>query len=561
MSRLGESLEMNAEICFWKIGTKYYFLDPEEVSHPSWMAGALDPNSTETSNTGAELLRLRRLWARHMETHSSFLMRKMWADKTEKGTSFLPTNEAYEFALNNGCVRGLVVNRKLLLTSGRKLTKQTVIDLTFDIAEHLHRDFDSFKTVTIDWNGGTAEVDLAESFFGDLTSLEYSSIQNALDWAEQKKSKKVCWEVSSYLARLPGWSQRSGYYLHNGRKIGHYWNVKSDGTLIDATFDQFDEDSEPLLILAPGDKRQKNYQAGPTTEAAIYEEATTGLEEDMKQILKGGKGDKLNPSEVDQDELARGIKVELEHTPDRALAKEIALDHLAEDPHYYTKLSKIHSEAIDRTRKNTTGKAALDKLAADKRVGKIVYEGPTEDGGYWAYLQPGFCNGAGGEHTVHERTVAKLLAAARRISPCDHDCECHNNAPYEVDEMINPVKRVLAMRSFKTPKPRKMRAVVGAVRATKREDVTFGSMLRSVTEGVSPKQALDEWGMRYVNNYVAQTSKVHAQKHADVVGFHKAEAWRNPDPNAKRHHRKSAEMAGHQSNHATRVAKMHGAKS
>ena len=39
-------------------------------------------------------------------------------------------------------------------------------------------------------------------------------------------------------------------------------------------------------------------------------------------------------------ELEKGITVELEHTDDRKVAKEIALDHLAEQPDYYEKLEK-----------------------------------------------------------------------------------------------------------------------------------------------------------------------------------------------------------------------------
>ena len=42
---------------------------------------------------------------------------------------------------------------------------------------------------------------------------------------------------------------------------------------------------------------------------------------------------------IDADELKKGIDVEREHTDDEALAKKIAMDHLAEDPRYYTKLS------------------------------------------------------------------------------------------------------------------------------------------------------------------------------------------------------------------------------
>lgn len=57
-----------------------------------------------------------------------------------------------------------------------------------------------------------------------------------------------------------------------------------------------------------------------------------------KQLIPGGKGKGLKPEDVDPNELAIGIKVELEHSNNnRALAQEIALDHLAEDPNYYSK--------------------------------------------------------------------------------------------------------------------------------------------------------------------------------------------------------------------------------
>jgi len=43
-------------------------------------------------------------------------------------------------------------------------------------------------------------------------------------------------------------------------------------------------------------------------------------------------------------QLKMGIKVEQEHTKDRALAREIALDHLSEFPDYYTRLTKMEKE-------------------------------------------------------------------------------------------------------------------------------------------------------------------------------------------------------------------------
>ena len=56
-----------------------------------------------------------------------------------------------------------------------------------------------------------------------------------------------------------------------------------------------------------------------------------------KNFLQGGEGDKLSPNDVDRKELELGIAEEMEHTDDPMAAEDIALDHLAEDPHYYSK--------------------------------------------------------------------------------------------------------------------------------------------------------------------------------------------------------------------------------
>ena len=71
--------------------------------------------------------------------------------------------------------------------------------------------------------------------------------------------------------------------------------------------------------------------------------------------LQGGKGDETDESSVDYEELQVGKLVEKEHTDDPQLAKEIALDHLTEDPHYYSKLIKSgvvdEKEALDLAKK------------------------------------------------------------------------------------------------------------------------------------------------------------------------------------------------------------------
>jgi hypothetical protein len=57
----------------------------------------------------------------------------------------------------------------------------------------------------------------------------------------------------------------------------------------------------------------------------------------LNEVVKAAKEE-----EVDSKELAMGIKTEMEHTDDKEKAKHIALQHLAEDPHYYSKLKKAH---------------------------------------------------------------------------------------------------------------------------------------------------------------------------------------------------------------------------
>jgi hypothetical protein len=71
--------------------------------------------------------------------------------------------------------------------------------------------------------------------------------------------------------------------------------------------------------------------------------------------LKGGKGDDVPYSKMNKKQLELGTKIEMEHTDDPEIAKEIAGDHLAEqvdegkskkEQNYYSLLEKIdpHNE-------------------------------------------------------------------------------------------------------------------------------------------------------------------------------------------------------------------------
>lgn len=89
-------------------------------------------------------------------------------------------------------------------------------------------------------------------------------------------------------------------------------------------------------------------------EEAIYRLASEHASEHMGKAEKisGGLAAGRRPKGFDSEQLKMGIKVELEHTkggdlsPDRArsLAREIAMDHLVEDPEYYTHLKEMEAK-------------------------------------------------------------------------------------------------------------------------------------------------------------------------------------------------------------------------
>lgn len=80
----------------------------------------------------------------------------------------------------------------------------------------------------------------------------------------------------------------------------------------------------------------------------------SNLKERKNQKLKGGKSDKMSLAKIAEKhkvtlellkkQLEKGIKIEMEHTKDKSVASEIAMDHLFEDPKYYQKLSKIENK-------------------------------------------------------------------------------------------------------------------------------------------------------------------------------------------------------------------------
>lgn len=98
-----------------------------------------------------------------------------------------------------------------------------------------------------------------------------------------------------------------------------------------------------------------------------------------------------------KNQLNKGIKVEMEHTKDRIRAKEIAMDHLFENPKYYDKLKKIENK--EATSSGSSGQFSAPLAFKDSEfVRKSFEETPkkieakeaTSSSSVGAYSTPAF---------------------------------------------------------------------------------------------------------------------------------------------------------------------------
>lgn len=105
----------------------------------------------------------------------------------------------------------------------------------------------------------------------------------------------------------------------------------------------------------------------------MHKQAITFDRISTRDVLSGGRADFLPDKLFNRKQLRKGVRHEKEHTKNPELAKEIAKDHLVEDPVYYTRLEKIEKSAdnakpntpIDMSPLNTAnlaGDAPVDKL-------------------------------------------------------------------------------------------------------------------------------------------------------------------------------------------------------
>jgi cytidyltransferase-like protein len=97
-----------------------------------------------------------------------------------------------------------------------------------------------------------------------------------------------------------------------------------------------------ILMIIPLNKYPKRF----IKRENINEDKIPGGLSQGKSLIDIARHHRVSQSDVFK-QLEKGIKVEMEHTTSKEVAKEIAMDHLWEDPKYYDKLSSIEEIKIN----------------------------------------------------------------------------------------------------------------------------------------------------------------------------------------------------------------------
>lgn len=136
--------------------------------------------------------------------------------------------------------------------------------------------------------------------------------------------------------------------------------------------------------MQPGDTpTDEHYVVTPEMRTAIDQLISeSGSQLKVADLLPGGLGDNKPDRDFASSSLLQGIKHETEHTKRRPIAKEIAKDHLSEDPAYYRKLEQVENPRLadepklpklDKLPKLTSRGATLGQ-SSGSRVGRVYQD-------------------------------------------------------------------------------------------------------------------------------------------------------------------------------------------
>ena len=104
------------------------------------------------------------------------------------------------------------------------------------------------------------EVDLSNKTLNRIRRIRKQVRNELWDSSLGATDLGMCDAVSERLQQIFDWDIIKGFYIQNGKKIEHYWNIMKDGTIVDGTHDQF---GNPDIVIATcKDNIYKRYTNG-----------------------------------------------------------------------------------------------------------------------------------------------------------------------------------------------------------------------------------------------------------------------------------------------------------
>ena len=215
----------------------------------------------------------------------------------------------------------------------------------------------------IDHTGGKPKAKTGHSIYNDPDTWKSEE-------KKKKKKKKISYESSMRKAiaagagvgapsSLSGGSALAKEYVDGSKKKKKKKDESDDGmvqlckfdvrkSLANDSWSRFVHKEQLVEIIAKRDSSLTKNEILAIAKSYAYrseKKEEIALHSLMKKDkIAGGLADKKKPSDFDQKCLKQGIAVEMEHTSDKTVATEIAMDHLTEDPKYYDKLKVMESK-------------------------------------------------------------------------------------------------------------------------------------------------------------------------------------------------------------------------
>ena len=202
------------------------------------------------------------------------------------------------------------------------------------------------------------------------------------------------------------------------------YNLAVSG-LRDAIVKYFDMNGVP----AKPDEIQRYFYNVKTYSPELREDAGESNDMDVEQLAKdreirgdqisGGLGDDKSPLDFNKEQIKLGMKVEMEHSDDPMIALEIALDHLSEDPQYYTVKDDPEASAQFNAAKDGVIEKNADDKMTDVLLGykpKNVGDGINEEHGFEEYqgeIGDKYIDDEGNKYVVREKRKGGVLLRTR----------------------------------------------------------------------------------------------------------------------------------------------------